>query len=508
MGFISDFLRITEARGDNVALIDHRSQTTVSYSELRSNALAVGPYLRGLGVPQAGVVVSLLPNSIANLLLFLGCALDGAGFVPVSDAATPMDIEHTLGLLSVDLVILPPFPNRTVEQLLRNKGIRCTTARLDLDFSWLRGATDPGSPSGGSATGKLYIGTSGTTGAPRIIVSDIERLWAGSVAFAAVHEFIDSEARFFNNLSMSYLGGLLNLGLIPLVNGSSIVIGAPFSGRSVTELWHDVHRFDINILWTVPGVLRQLIHNVEMQGKDIYAGLHDGLRAVIVGMSPTNLDTKSRFEEYFGVPVLENYALSETGFIASETIGRRNREHPRCVGHLLPDVALRFEPVEEKSGAAEILVKTPYPFIGYIEARDQGISHPSAQDYITTGDIGRLSGDELYIDGRIRDVVKHGDQLVYLREIETLVERNPNVQAACGVLIPHELMGESYVLYVVLRDGAGHQAIQHVRSWLHENLPRPKWPQSIEAVADFPTTASGKIRKHLLSGNDKSQGQP
>lgn len=506
MSLAADFLSISEKRGTSAALIDHRSQASISYVELRSNALAVGPYLRGRGVPKSGIVVSMLPNSIANFVLFLGCALDGCGFVPISDGATSLDIERMLNLLSVDLVVLPPFPNKSIERYLRDKGIPYAAARLDMDFAWLTPSSGKTVPGGDANAAKLYIATSGTTGAPRIIVSDIEHLWTDAIAFAGVHEFIDKDARFFNNLSMSYLGGLLNLGLIPLVRGSSVVIGAPFSGRSGTELWHDVHRFNINVLWTVPGVLRQLIHNVEMQGRDIYEGLHDGLRAVIVGMAPTSLDTKSRFEEIFDVPVLENYGLSETGFIASETIAQRKRDVPHCVGRVLPDVGLRFEPIEGQSGITEILVRTPYSFAGYIEVGEGGMSEHLPEDYFHTGDIGRLSNGELYIDGRIRDVVKHGDQLIYLREIETLVEQNPHVQAASGVLIPHDLMGETYSLFVVLREGTGEQTMQQVRSWVHENLPRPKWPETIEAVSDFPTTMSGKIRKHVLLDENKTRG--
>ena len=59
--------------------------------------------------------------------------------------------------------------------------------------------------------GKLVLNSSGTTGEPKKILIEIDKLWTNGKLFSNLYTFINKETIFLNFLPMSYLGGLFNL---------------------------------------------------------------------------------------------------------------------------------------------------------------------------------------------------------------------------------------------------------------------------------------------------------
>ena len=55
---------------------------------------------------------------------------------------------------------------------------------------------------------------------------------------------------------MSYLGGLFNLGLIPLSLGATVVIDKQFSGNTFLNFWNKIRQYNIDILWLVPSIIK------------------------------------------------------------------------------------------------------------------------------------------------------------------------------------------------------------------------------------------------------------
>jgi acyl-CoA synthetase (AMP-forming)/AMP-acid ligase II len=228
------------------------------------------------------------------------------------------------------------------------------------------------------------------------------------------------------------------------------------------------------------------------------------VRGCVVGTAPVELEIKTQFESVFGIPVLENFALSETTFFTCETMDARNTRSEGSVGGVLPWAELRFLPYRSEEDDAgetptEILVKTPFLFVGYL--REGGVVERQLDPdgFFATGDLGWLDErGQLRITGRRRDIVKKGGYFVSLREIEVLACQHAAVEEAAAVGVPHAVYGEDLILYVRLNDAAN-EKLADVSQWLRANLVKYKWPERFVAVEDFPRTPSGKIRKHLLA---------
>ena len=58
---------------------------------------------------------------------------------------------------------------------------------------------------------------------------------------------------------MSYLGGLYNLLIIPIIANSKIIITGSFSGVTFLNIWKIIERFKINCLWLVPSIIKGIL---------------------------------------------------------------------------------------------------------------------------------------------------------------------------------------------------------------------------------------------------------
>jgi len=495
------------------AIIDARDLKTWSYADLLGLTERCGGFFATQGASPARPVMSLLPNSGEAFIAFLATLDRGQGFAPFAPDATAREVRRWATLVKPALCLVCEATEDDVMGALRDEKIPTVTVSLDGKFNWQKSdgpaAAPPQSPA------RLYLTTSGSTGDPRALVIDGDRLWSSGRAFCALHDFLGSDARFLNILPMSYLGGLFNLGLIPLAAGGSVVIAPAFSGRSFLSFWQDVERCEVNVLWLVPTIVRGLLSIADRTRRHEAAAGANDVRACFIGTAPLDLPTKERFETLFDIPVLENYGLSETTFLTSETLNTLTRRQQSSVGAVLPYVELDFAAAQTDEPVAlgdasplQVRAKTPFMFLGYLTADGTLDAEIDDAGFLATGDLGELTQDNLLvIGGRLRDIIKKGGYLVPLREIETLAERHPAVEEAIAVGLPHDFYGESYNLLLRLADGSETDAtIDSFGTWLRGSLVRYKWPEAVSAVTDVPRTASGKVRKHFLAEQIASGG--
>lgn len=500
--FADDFRQQVRQTPDATVFIDQKTEREWSWADMDVLTARMAGEFAATGLEPGDTVLSLLPNSVEALGLYLACIRFGYHFAPLPLQSTEREIARFVGTIKPRLCFTLPPASAGVTAVAKKTGMAVREATVDGSMSWL-GANQAMAPSGTAPRDSLlYMATSGSTGEPKSMILDNNRLWSSGKAFIGMHGFVDSDCRFYNILPVSYLGGLFNLALIPMAAGASTVVAEPFSGTALIRFWHDVARFDINVLWVVPTMVRALLKLASgkaRKGAPIEPG---AIRAAFLGTAPIDLRTKLAFEEQMGFPVLENFALSETTFISSETLDNRVRRDERSVGTLLPYVDVKLAELAKSDGAHEarpIQVKTPFLFRGYVGP--DGITDlPLTHDgYFDTGDLGHLSNDMLVIDGRARDIIKKGGLLISLPEIESVAAQAPDVADAVAVDVAHDFYGEDYVLFVLPESPGDDEAVvQAMRAWLTDNLVQSKWPTRIMPVTDLPRTASGKIIKGEL----------
>jgi acyl-CoA synthetase (AMP-forming)/AMP-acid ligase II len=501
--FSEDFARQVRESPDKTVIIDARTEREWTWSELAEVIGQWAKFVHDHGVEPGDTVSSMLPNSTEQLSLFLMCLLWDINFAPIPTKSTLAELEPQLALVKPKLLltqaVFAPTSGLTGE-------VTAVTIPVDGRFEWLR--TEPLNaepPGGDGADGCLiYLLTGGTTAAPKVMVINGNTLWSAGKAFVAQHQFLNIDSRFYNFMPMSYLGGLFNLGLIPMAVGGSMVIAEPFSGVALLRLWHEFARFEVNVLWLVPTVIRALLRMRRRAGKKNEAASAVGrnIKFAFLGTAPIELQLKLDFEESFGITLLENFALSETTFLTSEHLKSNDTRSPSSVGGVLDYVSIRIA-ANDPGQTGPIEIKTPFLFLGYLQEGGEASLSLSDDGYFVTGDLGHFDdSDNLVLDGRERDIIKKGGLLISLPEIEALAQNAPGIHDAIAIGIPHEFYGEDYVLFVTPLEGEtdtdADALSEGVREWIGNNIVQSKWPAHVIALRELPRSHSGKISRSAL----------
>jgi acyl-CoA synthetase (AMP-forming)/AMP-acid ligase II len=171
------------------------------------------------------------------------------------------------------------------------------------------------------------------------------------------------------------------------------------------------------------------------------------------------------------------------------------------IGNGLPQAPLRVlradgTSVERGTGeVGEIVVQSDSVALGYLgsdgsESFKDGAFHSG--DLATVDDEGYV-----FVVGRERSFIKTGGYRVAPPEVEETVTALPFVveAAVCGV--PHPLLGESVVCFVVVRAGT-EGAVARLREHCKASLPSFKVPTRFELVSKLPRTSSGKTDTRQL----------
>jgi acyl-CoA synthetase (AMP-forming)/AMP-acid ligase II len=218
-----------------------------------------------------------------------------------------------------------------------------------------------------------------------------------------------------------------------------------------------------------------------------------------LGGAPVPLALAERAASH-GITIIRAYGSTEhpstTGSAFDDPADRRHRTD----GRALPGVELRLvDPggADVPAGTpGEILSRGPDLCLGYT---DPALTAAAFDDdgWYRTGDIGVLDEQGfLTITDRVKDVIIRGGENVSAAEVEEALQALPGVAEVAVVAAPDARLGERACAVVRLRPGAAPLTLADVTAHLAGvGLARPKWPEELRLVDDFPRTASGKIRK-------------
>lgn len=490
--FAADFSRLCRDNHNRtlIVVVDENGKKKFSYADVEHIVDKMLTLFRKSGLKKGDTVVSIMPNSVECITCFFAALKGGYGFAPLACQVTNREFDNWLDLVKPRLII----KKQGVADYTSD--IKVLNCNCDGDLSWLPESDGIDTGDNGS---KVYLLTSGTTGTPKAMVIDGNKLWSSGIAFANCYGMLDSAVRFWNYLPMSYLGGLYNLALIPMCCGGSFVISEPFSGKTIINYWSFVQNNEITALWIVPSILQGLLKIAKLTGGSKKKNNLSTIKIAFIGTAPVQLTQKEEFEEMFGFRLYENFALSESTFLTAESEDNIRYREQSSVGKPLPYVSLKLKPVDGIANTNTIWIKSPYLFDGYLDKSGSVELELDEDGFFNSKDLGYINSDGvLVLAGRNRDIIKKGGLFVSLVEIEDVINKLPEVEEATAVPIPSNFYGETYVLCVVFKKNIEGQK-EKLHAWMLENFVKYKLPDKIYTYTEFPRTASGKIQKKVIA---------
>jgi acyl-CoA synthetase (AMP-forming)/AMP-acid ligase II len=155
----------------------------------------------------------------------------------------------------------------------------------------------------------------------------------------------------------------------------------------------------------------------------------------------------------------------------------------------------------------EICARGPALFLGYANPKDTAEVF-DAEGYFHTGDVGyRTAEGAIVFTGRIKDLINRGGEKISAKEVEDLLHQHPGVLQAAVVAMPHARLGETVCAYLIVKPSAEVTLESVSRTLAAAGVARQKCPERLIVVDEFPTTASGKIKKDLLRQDARQRSE-
>ena len=179
----------------------------------------------------------------------------------------------------------------------------------------------------------------------------------------------------------------------------------------------------------------------------------------------------------------------------------KRRKHLASIGKPLEDVELRVvndEGVDVGTDVTgEIVARGPRLMNGYWGQAD-ATADTIRDGWLYTGDLGYIDEDGyVYLNGRAKDFIKRGGEMVAPEEVENIIHAYEGV-AECAVIgLPDETWGERVVAIVVKEPGA-HVTEVSVKEVCQEHLAGFKRPEQVIFVDALPRNPLGKVLKREL----------
>lgn len=408
-------------------------------------------------------VVLACSNRAADIAGFLAIWSRGAVVVPVHRGTTEAALKQLYSTTGARLTVngCPDLPTCLPRKLISVQG----------DPPKHRPLLD------GAAT---VVFTSGSTGEPKGVVIGRDRLAAKLGAIDQALEF-DAEARTLLTLQLTFIFGQW-VSFLTLLKGGYLIMRSRFRAPDVLD---DLNVHGISHFAAVPTMLRAMVPS--LAGRLAYAGHVMSGGEILPGAVACSI--RQAWPE---VKLWDLYGSTETS--ACDFIVRPD-EFPDAsgtIGRPMPGIDYRLDPE-----GGELEIHSPYRMLGYLDRPDL-TAEVFRGDWFRTGDSAERRADDLVaLTGRLKDLINRGGNKISPVEIERVVERHPDIEAAMAVGIPDPMIGEALHLFLVFRGGAM-LSPEAIRAWLALRLERFKLPDRIHVGSSLPIGATGKTDRRAF----------
>lgn len=504
---LGDSLTRSAARHpDHEAVVD--GDRRLSYRELDEavNALAHG--LAARGYTKGDSLALLSGNSLEFLLTYYACAKSGLVVVPLSLVWRQHEVSYVLGhsgakgivveaqLLDSVTGALADHPDVEVILAPGTPGAADAYARTDRPtLASVAQSQSVSSPEVVVADRDplSYMYTSGTTSAPKGVVSSHLGLYLGSLT--AAHEMRFTSAERLGAMMPLFHIAQLNAFTTPVIMvGGTVVLRRGFDAAALLEL---IERERLTFIFGLPVMYREMIDHPAAAGRDL-----SSLRRAGYAMAPLPKADLLRAMDVLGCGF--SLGFGQTEMVPMTTIFQPEHQisHHGAVGEQIINIQIE---IHDQDGApvppgasGEIVYRGPHALEEYLDnplATDDAI----AGGWFHSGDLGHV--DEtgmLWFEDRSKDVIKSGGENVASLEVERAIyEVDPRIKEVAVVGLPHDRWIEAVTALVITQPGADLTA-EDIKAALADRLAAFKRPKSVVVVTDFPRTATGKIQKNVL----------
>jgi long-chain acyl-CoA synthetase len=362
----------------------------------------------------------------------------------------------------------------------------------------------------------VILFTSGTTGRPKGAINTHRNL----ISFVMI-SFLSGAARGlqFPRPAEADAPAIVNLCSSPLFHVSGLQSAAIAGIASGTKYVWTTGRFDPKAILELTkaedvtrlgGITTQMWRLIEHPDFDSY----DLSRVTSTGgggsvWSPELQRTLREKMPNAAVNFNVGYGLTECAGLCTMANTEMLLAHPDGVGTAIPTAQVAIlddygQPLS-RGEIGNVCIKGPMVMPGYWNNPTATADAFFPGRWLKSGDFGWM--DEhgmLFLATRKRDMIIRGGENIYPIEIENRLDEHPAIVEAAVLGVDHRTLGQQVKAIVVPRPGVDVD-VDDVKAFVGQTLAYYKVPEIIEIrVTPLPRTPTGKIMKHVLSGESEN----
>jgi 2-furoate---CoA ligase len=449
-------LAAAERHPEAEAVVD--GDLRVTYSQLLERAARVAGGLAELGARHGDRVAAVVTCRHEAVELYWGTQWLGATLVPLSYRISQVDLDYCR----------------------EDSGAR-VFLEADVDLESLYGDEQSPAADLDEREESLMLYTSGTTGRPKGVPRSHRADRAGGLSQALQHGYRFGD-RTLGVMPLYHTMGIHSLVAMHLMGGCYVCQPA----WDPEEALRLVERERVTSLYLAPTLYYDLVHHPQLGGHDV-----SSVETLAYAGAAMTSALVHRCAEVFRPRLFVNHYGSTE--IYTFSVQRDQMAKPGCAGRPSLNAQLRI------GDDGEILchMSSDEAFAGYWNRPDA--DEKAIRDgWYHTGDVGRFDDDgDLWILGRVDDMIISGGENVHPLEVEDVLAGHPRVAEVAVVGAPDERLGQRVVAVVV---PGGELTPEELDEWClgSDTLARFKRPREYRFVDALPKSPSGKILRRMI----------
>ena len=350
----------------------------------------------------------------------------------------------------------------------------------------------------GEAQEAALLYTSGTTGNPKGCVLP-------NTYFLAVGEWYrnaggltqlhDTGERMITPLPIFHMNAMAYSFMAMVTVGGCLIALDRFHPKT---WWSDVKLSGatcLHYLGVMPTMLMQIAPSSEDKKHSVRFGFGAGIDPKI----------HQAFETRFGIPIVEAWAMTETGagaVIAANTVNRLIGQS--SLGTPASDISCK---VVDETGqgvppntTGELWVRRSnddpkYGFFSHYYKDPNASAEAWEGGWFHTGDLVRQSetGDVFFVD-RKKNMIRRSGENIAAVEVESVLMRHPKIRAVGVTAVPDPIRGDE-VFACIISDSPREKTALAITAWCLQEMAYYKVPGFIAFVDALPLTATQKIQR-------------
>ncbi|MFN8411940.1 MAG: AMP-binding protein [Anaerolineales bacterium] len=525
----------------------------ISYAQLLSGAQGFAKALEDAGIRSGEVVVLILQHGEPLIYSYFGAVLHGAipSIMPfLTEKLSPERYRADLSaLVSITrpstIITYTDFEKEVRSALQDGDSVRAVIVADRVSAEEVNASSWPGLARQPDDIALLQH-SSGTTGLQKGVALSHQAVFNQLDSYSKVLEINDKDV-IVSWLPLYHDMGLIAGFLMPILYGVHLVLLSPFDWvRAPYRLMQSVSQYKGTLSWLpnfTYNFCAQKIRDRHLEGVDL-----SSWRAIINCSEPVRYESHEAFYEKFKAFGLRDgvlhssYAMAENVFAVTqsklgsqpkvEEIDREAFMTERVArssngsssmkvmssGIPLPNVQIRIldengvDLPERRIG--EVVLRSDCMLTGYFN-RPEITSQAFIDGWYRTGDFGYLSGGEVFVSGRKKDMIIVGGKNVYPQDLESLTYEVAGVHAGRSVAFGmfDEEQGTEEVVIIAEVDSEDETEQQKVADAIRQHVTKnsaialrhvkvvgPKW---VIKTSSGKTARSANKQKFLEELNKK-----